>query len=389
MPIYIFRSSDTGLPTAGVDAAAGSMTTNVLDPTLVNGYNSRSGVTVTRSGGTATYTFNSHGYAAGSIVTIGGFNETDYNVTGLISNITANTWDMTVANAPATPGTGTGTSIKAPIGWSTTFTGTNIRSYKQKVGSNQFTLGVDDTNASNTRVRMYESMTVAGVAQASGANGTPNDVLFPTGGLYAYKSSAAAATYRNWVLVSNGKIFYLFWQHTGVTTSGQGLAFGDFTTYKYGDAYNTILIANEVASAINTNIRIGTMNTGVNNNTNGHFCMRFHHGSGAGAYLGKGTDSFRSINAIECGSATSSLTYPSPTEGGLLMAPLWLMESQTGWNGIRGHLPGLWCPLHSRPLAHGDTFSGTAGTVLAGKTFEVYNIGSVGQLIFETSDTWS
>lgn len=388
MTTYVFHSTDTGLPQAGVDGIAGAGIANILDPCLVNGFNSKSGVTVTRSGGTATYTYNNHGYAALSVVTIGGFNETDYNVTGTITNVTANTWDMTVANSPATPGTGTGTSIKAPIGWSTTFTGTNIRSYKQKSGTNQLTLGVDDTSTSNLNVRLFESMTAAGTTFSSGVNPTPSQAQ-NAGGLYCYKSSVGAGTYRNWQMFSNGKIFYLFIQFQGVTTSGSGMAFGDFTSYRYGDAYNTCLIASIAINAggANQNFWNGP-STGVpaNASMSGHYIARPFTGIGGSYNCYKWWDATRACTAVTIEPGAAGGAYPSPTEGGIILSPMWIFE---GNNGRRGHLPGMWVPCHNRALTHGDTFTGQAGSSLAGKTFEVVNGGSGAQLVIETSDTWS
>ena len=62
---------------------------------------------LTRTGTTATATFTLHGYVDGQYVTIADAVETDYNGTFLISNVTANTFDYTVANSPTTPATGT------------------------------------------------------------------------------------------------------------------------------------------------------------------------------------------------------------------------------------------------------------------------------------------
>jgi hypothetical protein len=111
-------------------------------------------------------------------------------------------------------------------------------------------------------------------------------------------------------------------------------------------------------------------------------------GSGvAGAVNGaKIADYFRNGTAVtEMGA--SGLPFPHPIEGGLSMGPVWMRETNT--TGIRATIPGIWIPFHQRPIAHGDTFSGGAGTPLAGKTFEAYNVGSAGQIIVETSDTWT
>ncbi len=62
---------------------------------------------ITRSGQTATATSTAHGYANGNSVLMSGANQTEYNGTFVISNVTTNTFDYTVTGTPATPATGT------------------------------------------------------------------------------------------------------------------------------------------------------------------------------------------------------------------------------------------------------------------------------------------
>lgn len=63
---------------------------------------------ITRSGTTATATTTqSHNLADGTVVTIAGANESEYNGTVTITNVTATTFDYTVSGSPSTPATGT------------------------------------------------------------------------------------------------------------------------------------------------------------------------------------------------------------------------------------------------------------------------------------------
>ena len=62
---------------------------------------------ITRSGTTATATCSLHGLSIGSLVKLGGADQTDYNGTVTVASIpTANTFTYTVANSPVTPATG-------------------------------------------------------------------------------------------------------------------------------------------------------------------------------------------------------------------------------------------------------------------------------------------
>ena len=68
----------------------------------------RSITSITRSGSTATATTSAaHGYGNGGAVRVSGANESEYNLSTTISNITATTFDYTVSGTPSTPATGT------------------------------------------------------------------------------------------------------------------------------------------------------------------------------------------------------------------------------------------------------------------------------------------
>lgn len=73
----------------------------------------KSVASITRSGTTATATVTSHGYSNNDLVTIAGATQTDYNDEFIITNVTTDTFDFTVANSPATPATGTITAEKS------------------------------------------------------------------------------------------------------------------------------------------------------------------------------------------------------------------------------------------------------------------------------------
>jgi len=69
-------------------------------------YDDAIAIAIASSGGVATVTHTSHGYANGKTVLIQGANETEYNGSHVISNVTANTYDYTLVGTPASPATG-------------------------------------------------------------------------------------------------------------------------------------------------------------------------------------------------------------------------------------------------------------------------------------------
>lgn len=263
------------------------------------------------------------------------------------------------------------------LGWTKAFVdGTgNIAAYQQPVGSNGFFLRVDNTVAATARVVGYETM--GDVNTGSGA--FPTSTQFASG---LYVLTATAGTAVPWRFFSNGKIFYLFLQ----TSSGAwvGYAFGDLVPYKPGDAYDTVLIAGDGSTVSNN--RFFMLNTTYAASLAAHYMTRTYTQLGTAIVCGKFSDYPRAGGATYMGNGGQA--YPSPAEGGVLLAPVWIGEAACA----RGLLPGLWNPLHNLPLVHGDTFGGVGN--LLGRTFEVQGgINGGGgansaQCFLETSDTW-
>ena len=392
MPVYLFHSTETGL--AGIQGSGLGTMITALDAMLVNGVNSSAtGWSASWAGGTITYSKTGHGMpvgAPGVVLTITGFSPAGYNINNqTVVVVDANTITLAASNPGSTPATGTGTVLRSPCSvsgtaWTKAFSGTNLANYRQPnvAGSNKFYLGYDDSVAQNSRWRGFETGSAAGAADGSGTAPFPSAAQ-QTGGSYHYRSSTNDATARPWTMVSNGASFYFFNQYSGLTTIGTGLFFGDFTSYKTSDAYNTIAIGDIVASAITAaNIRILAVATTLAVTT-GHYVPRSYTQTGTSVNVGKHINAVFSNATTEIGAA--GLTYPIGVEGGIMLSPIWLSETT---NGIRGHLPGLWAPCHNRPLTHGDTFSGATGTPLEGKTFEVITTSATGQVVIETSNTW-
>lgn len=391
MPVWIFRSSQTGL--AGIQGAvttgAASLITN-LDACIVNGVNSSgTGWSASYAGGTITYSKTAHGMPIGPglVLTISGFSPSGYNATAVQCVATdANTITRAASDPGSSPATGTATVLRSPLtvsgnAWTKSYSGTNLASYTQPAGTNGFALGVSDDAAQNSRIRGFETASAAGPADASGTNPFPTAAQL-TGGGYFYRSSVNDATARPWLMVSNGKIIYFFNQQTGVSGVGNGWFFGDLKNYLGSDTYASVMVCDIAASATTTSIRIWNHTVSLAA-TSGHWLTRTFAGTGTAVTAGKhGNPAFMN-GATEVGA--NGIVYAGNVEGGLMLTPLWISE---GTNGIRGHLPGLWAPCHARPISHGDTFSGATGTPLEGKTFEAFNGGSAAQIIFETSNTW-
>lgn len=274
-----------------------------------------------------------------------------------------------------------GYGSKSSLGWTKEYSGTNTASYRAPAGTRPY-LWVGDTSTTATQLRGYMTMTTATDA---GLDGFPTTTQ-ATNGEYFYKS-AAAGTNRPWFLVGDGKRFHLFAANSLAdfpsslnTTAISGMFFGDIISYLPGDSYCAAIF-----SAVGTTATSSWYNA-LNSYTaiSAHYMCRDYTQTGTSLQFCKSSSSYGTSTAI--GSIGS--TYPDPATGGMLMSRVVVVEPTT--KVVRGHIPGLWNPHHVRPGTPEDTFSGKAGTSLAGRTFIIMpSVGSAnGNVVLETSDTW-
>jgi hypothetical protein len=369
--VKVFKSTDTGAP--ALTGQAGSLLA-LLDAVLLNGYNSGA-ITITRGGATATANRTGHGFQNGDCILHAGADQPEYNGEFYIFNVTADTYDFTVSGSPATPATGTITAKRAPAGWTKPFSGANKAAYRQGGGNQRYLRVVDDGTGSATYARVvgYEGMSDVDTGTAA----FPTDTQF-SGGLYWSKSNAADATTRPWVILATDKALYLLINANNASTglSSFGGAFVDFLSYKPGDTYNTLIIGGLSTATTNNNTLY--QGTSIPYVVSGHYVARSYTQLGGSIGIGKHSDIVKGATSIGAG----SLTYPNPVDGGLYLAPVYLHEPYT----VRGALPGVWSPLHLKPLNHLDTFSG--GGALAGRSFLAFNMYSNAQVFLEISNTW-
>lgn len=378
MTVRVYRSTDYGAPI--LTGQTGKLA-DLLEACLVTGYGSLSITSITQTGGVATATTDSpHLWGNAPKVLISGANETGYNVEATATITGPSTFTFPVAGGTASPATGTLLVKRNGSGW-TTFTGTTIKVLRQPTsGANGFYLRIEDSSTANiARFTGYETMTDAN----NGTNPFPS-VAQLTGGWHVYKSVTLDTVQRPWVLICNGPMFYLVInQASAVDWATAGIfAFGDIVSYKSGDIYHTLNIAGAGTSSSATVFHTQPSNSFLTTPLSGHCMARTHGTTGTSILISKHTDvgKFSGTNL----GGTGGMAYPHPTDGGLYAAPIWVSESAVGV--VRGVLPGVWSPLHNRPLTHGDVWVATGD--LSGKTFEACNSHSGSQVFFETSDTW-
>jgi hypothetical protein len=271
-----------------------------------------------------------------------------------------------------------GYGAKAAAGWAKAYSGTNLAAYRPPAGGNRFYLMCDDSGTTNARGVGYETMS----AISTGTGDFPTAAQF-SGGLYWNKSTTVDATARAWVIAATDRLLIMHVSTAGTAnaTDGTMYVFGDIKSYKSGDAYATIHIAGNSASPTVSNTASSITSTTAA--SSGHYAARSYTQLGTSLQFGKHSDAAKAQGTTTA-MGSDGLTYPNGPDGGLYLAPLWVHES--AGPHLRGTIPGLWNPLHNKPLQHLDTFSGTG--LLAGKTFLALKMYASAEAFLETSDTW-
>lgn len=271
-----------------------------------------------------------------------------------------------------------GYGSKAAAGWTKPFSGTNLAAYRQG-GGRQMYLAVDHTVAQYPTLRGFKTMTDV----SNGTNAFPSTVLL-AGGIRPLLSAAASTTARPWIIVATNKAFY-FWVAANSTdmstlnTSVDITFFGDYVSYVTNDAWNTAIIGKEAANTTATSTRFGcNLVTAPNTMSTGHYIVSSYLQDGNATQFGAGGSILS--NSAHMGAA--GVTFPDPISGSLVLDRVRILESGPI---LRGHLPGLYNPIHAVPGNHLDTFTGTGA--LAGKTFLLlYKGGTAGRIVLSLDE---
>lgn len=367
--VKYLHSSMTGAPT--LSGQAGTLIA-VLDACLVNGFGLGTVDSVVIAGGVATVTRASgHPFEVDSIALIAGGSVSgggSINGEKRVLSVTGVSYTFDATGISDQTATGTITHKTAPAGWQKEFNATNLAVYKSvDVASTQCRLRVDDTGTDNARIVAYKTM--------SDVN-TGID-MFPTaadvsGGSWQAKSVGADATTRPWIIVADGRAFYLAVQWHG---TGYGMSFyGDFVSNKSPDPY-AFAVMNSNA-AISADLSGGSAaDVGYSNSANNlpAWAARSSTGFGVGKYLVRSAAMpLGNIGYFSGSTWAKFIAYPNPADNGLYLTPMMLSELTP--NAYRGRLPGF----HFAPQAIGASVFATREKVsnvagLTGRTLVAIN----------------
>lgn len=328
----------SGMPV--ISGTAGALIA-ALDALLINGFNSKTVTSLSRTGTTATLNATSHGFSANFVIEISGVeNDTNWNGEYIVNSVpTTGSLTFTVPDTLNDTPTGATITVKYPkisSYWVKAASGTNKAIYKstdpQATG---YFLRVDDSNAKYAIVSMTESYTDVD-------NGLSN-----TWNRYWHKSDAEDSNYRNYLIVGDSKRFYLmigaesYQSATYNYIMDSGGMFGDILSTKPGDAYHCILTGSNNSAPYQGNfwntsyMAFNKVNGGAPSNAKS--ILRSHSQLGTQQSI-----DFYSIYGQDY-SGYNGLTFPNMSDNGICISNVWVAAN----GAFRGIMPGL----YSTPLA--------------------------------------
>ena len=418
-PVKYYHS---GMPGAPVLSNNWGDLVGLLDACLVTGFNLKTIDSITFAAGFATATISAgHTYAVDQVVEVAGADQAAYNGEQRLSAVTANTITYPVTGTPVTPATAQGAmSCKvASLGWEKAFAGTHKAAYRSlDPQSPRHYLRVDNsaklangftnyptTNAKWANVGICEQMTDIDTMLGAQA---PFDPLKPTKNWQAVQanqwgwhmwphamissfSNDGAAGARTWVLVGDGRLFYVFstWA-PGYNWGGMvSSCFGDPISFKAGDAYGTVLCADDAfGSPIYTYPAQGA-GEGLTNshNRSGKLLLRSHTQLGNPVLWG--TASLNTNNAAQTSGFGQGVPFPNGPDFSVLLAPVYIAQED---GHLRGLLPGLRWVLQDRPMSNLtiiDNVSGEPGKKFLFVSHGYQNVGAERcQMAFDITGPW-
>lgn len=384
--VRYFDSTMSGAPS--LSGTAGALI-SVLDACLVNGFGTVTLDSLVVASNVATGTVSGgHGFSmigstVGSVITIAGATPSGLNGTWRIASVADSThFTFVTSGISDQTATGTITAVRAPLGFSKVYSGTNKAAYRAgDIMSSRLYLRVADDGtgaATYARIRGYEGMSDVD----TGTGPFPTDTQ-QSGGLYWGKSSAASSTARAWRIVGDSQGFYLFVNQDGAG-AWLGVAWIDIPSEKAGDAYRTLIVGGSTATVSNQ----GPLHV-VNNSASsaGHYFARSYVQTGTSIAAFK-LSHYLAANGI----GFYGIAYPAPMGGQFYCAPVdvWEGTAYASATALRGPLPGIYAPLHpATQLTDGSFQTDVIG--LDGRTLFVQIIkygGSNFAAAFDLTGAW-
>lgn len=378
IPVKFFHSQMVGAPT--VTNNFGDLTA-LLDACLVTGFGLKNVTSITCTGADATVTISSgHSFAPDQVVKIDGCTQPEYNGEFRVVQANANSFTIKVAGSPATPATTAGsiTAKIASLDWEKPFSSGLKAAYRSKsMQSTRNILLVDNgpkgegydnqTWAKWANVGIVEDMTdidtiVGAQAPFDPASPTQNWKSVQPGQFGWYKWYYARTDYyelggdrgagnRNWVLVGDDQIFFLFVTNAaGFSWLGRNFyCFGDLQSFKPGDQYSTVLCADDAYWSDRQDLGAPGQRSGYGLVSSLDFSSKLmlRNHTQLGGPVRWATTSLNTNNGQQvCG--RGPMPFPNGADYSLWLLPTYVRQED---GHMRGLMPGmLWMP-QDRPYS--------------------------------------
>lgn len=372
LTVKYFNSGMTGAPQ--VSNNWGDLIA-LLDACLVDGFGLLPIDTLSfdQGQGIATATISAgHPYQPHQVVEITGADQPEYNGQFRVIATTSTTFTFAVTGTPVSPAT-TSTSLSAkvaPLGWEKPFSATHKAAYRSKnPQSPQNLLRIDNSlktpnyNSSWAKwanVGIAEDMTDIDTIVGAQAPFDPNNptqnwrqVQANQWGWYkwyhartgGYESSGdSGAGPRNWVLIGDDRLFYLFITNApGFNWYGRNFyCFGDINSFKPGDNYATVLTAHNNYWGMGNHLSYPDQYIGgltMSLDFDGNVLLRKHIQIGLPERFGVTSLNIGNNQQI-CGRGT--MPFPNGPDYSLWLLPTYVKQED---GHMRGLMPGMmWIP---------------------------------------------
>ena len=380
--------------TGGVDGMAGAPSLSgtagsliaVLDACLVDGWGTGTVDGVTISAGIATVTrAGGHPFDVDCVAEIAGATAATGSINGAQKVLSVTGTTYTFATAATGPVTGTITHKVASLGWAKAFSGTNLAAYRSAdVAGTRMYLRVDDTGTTSARVVGYESMSDVN----TGAGPFPTSTQISGGGHWT-KSSAPDSSNRDWVVVGDSRMFYVWVRNPASSASGANtMGFGDYQSLKAGDSFAAFLASGASNYAGSTT----SADLSALQNPSGNFGMvqpRGVSGIGQSASLGRSSNQPAVFTSDGQVSGSTGMAFPNPSNNEVYVAPVTLFESLP-LPCYRGVLPGAWfCPMGVGTGVFGSRQRLTGVTGLSGRVLRTLMSRSETPFFVDVTGPWA
>lgn len=316
----------------------------ILDATLVNGFDVRVINSLVVADGVATATISAgHAYLQHAVIALSGATPAELNDEWRIKSVAGNTFSFD-CDLPDGTATGTITVKMAPAGWAKVFAGANKAVYQSTdLAGTQLFLRVDDAGTTNVDVRGYEQMfdvdTGTGMFPASAT----------TSNWPKHNSSSGGSTPSPWSLIGDRRLFHYApaW-HTSAQWAGKAAIyrFGDAISYLDGDAYHCIIASMQAPAASNNPSAGLSTFYGLSGAAGGCWLAR-----GAGQSGGVIDQGHRSAVEHAGGTGTGESGRLLPIDGKMHYSPVFITDGRGTAVPLRGQVPGYYIAHEQSPVA--------------------------------------